>query len=127
MPTLSDLERPLDETIRDSPVGSVDPGRPAGRRGGRRPEQGPGPSKKTPKEQIQELSDAYEKAMRDYSRAYAKAATDEERTKARQMRPRADEYAARFLAIADAVPDDPAAVDALIRYVLLGQGDTSKR
>ena len=51
------------------------------------PNKVPAPSKKTPKEQIQELSDAYEKAMRDYSRAYAKAATDEERTKARQIAP----------------------------------------
>lgn len=90
------------------------------------PNKVPQPSKKTPEEQVRELSDAYESAMRDYSRAYSKAATEEERTKASRMRPKADEYAARFLAIADAAPDDPAAVDALLRHVLLTKADSSK-
>ena len=42
------------------------------------------------------------------------------------MRPRVNEYAARFLAIADAAPDDPAAVNALVFHVALGECDTSK-
>jgi hypothetical protein len=85
-------------------------------------------SKKTPKEQFQAVLDAYQEAQRDFSQAYSKATTKEERSRIfSEKRPKADEYAGRFLAIADAAPDDPAAVDALIWYIRLGRpGDTSK-
>jgi hypothetical protein len=85
-------------------------------------------SKKTPKEQFQAVLDEYQKAQQDFSQAYSKAKTGEERTKIVSERyPKADQYAGRFLAIADAAPDDPAAVDALIWYIQLGRGgDTSK-
>jgi hypothetical protein len=86
------------------------------------------PSKKTPKEQFQAVLDAYQEAQRGFSQAYSKAKTNEERSKiVSEKYPKADEYARRFLAIADAAPDDPAAVDALIWYIQLGRGgDTSK-
>jgi hypothetical protein len=85
-------------------------------------------SKRTPKEQFQAVLDEYQKAQRDFSQAYSKAKTDEERSKiVSEKYPKADEYARRFLAIADAAPDDPAAVDALVWYIQLGRGgDTSK-
>jgi hypothetical protein len=85
-------------------------------------------SKKTPKEQFQAVLDEYQEAQRGFSQAYSKANTDEERSKiVTEKYPKADEYARRFLAVADAAPDDPAAVDALIWYVQLGRGgDTSK-
>jgi hypothetical protein len=86
-------------------------------------------SKKTPKEQFQAVLEAYEQAGRDFRQAYSKAKTDEERSKIfSETYPKTDdEYARRFLAIADAAPDDPAAVDALIWYIRLGRGgDTSK-
>jgi hypothetical protein len=84
-------------------------------------------SKKTPKEQFQAVLDAYQEAQRDFSQAYSKAKTDEERSKiVSEKYPKTDEYARRFLAIADAAPDDRAAVDALIWYIQLGRGgDTS--
>jgi hypothetical protein len=85
-------------------------------------------SQKTPKVQFQAVLDAYQEAQRDFSQAYSKAKTDEERSKiVSEKYPKADEYARRFLAIADAAPDDPAAVDALIWSIQLGRGgDTSK-
>jgi hypothetical protein len=86
------------------------------------------PSQKTPREQFQAVLDEYQKAQADFSQAYSKAKTGEERSKiVSEKYPKPDEYANRFLAIADAAPDDPAAVDGLIWYVQLGQGgDTSK-
>ena len=87
-------------------------------------------SKGTPKEQFQTVLDAYQEAQRDFSQAYSKAQTNEERSRiAREKYPKSDEYARRFLAIADAAPDDPAAVDALIWYIRIQLGrreDTSK-
>jgi hypothetical protein len=83
-------------------------------------------SKGTPKEQFQRVLDAYNEAQRDFSQAYSKAQTDEERSKiANEKYPKSDEYARRFLAIADAAPDDPAAVDALMWHIRiqLGRGD----
>ena len=85
-------------------------------------------SKKTPKEQFQAVLDAYQEAQRDFSQAYSKAKTDQELSKiVSEKYPKTDEYARRLLAIADAAPDDPAAVDALIWCIQLGcGGDTSK-
>jgi len=92
------------------------------------PNQAQAQSQKTPKEQFQAVLDAYQEAQRDFSQAYSKAKTDEERSKiVTEKYPKADEYARRFLAIADAAPDDPAAVDALIWSIQLGRGgDTSR-
>jgi hypothetical protein len=92
------------------------------------PKRGQAQSKKTPKEQFQEVLDAYQEAQKSFSEAYSKAKTDEERSKIiSEKYPKAEEYARRFLAIADAAPDDPAAVDALIWHIQLGRGgDTSK-
>jgi hypothetical protein len=78
-------------------------------------------SKKTPKAQFQAVLDEYQKAQQEFSQAYSKAKTDEDRTKLfTEKYPKPDAYADRFMAIADAAPDDPAAVDALVWCVQLG-------
>jgi hypothetical protein len=85
-------------------------------------------AKKTPKEQFEAVLDEYQKAQAGFSQAYSKAKTDEERSKVfNEKYPKASEYATRFLAIADAAPDDPTAVSALTWCIQLGAGaDASK-
>jgi hypothetical protein len=79
--------------------------------------------KKSPKAQFQAVLDEYQNAQRDFSQAYSKAKTGEERSKLiNEKYPKPDVYADRFMAIADAAPDDPAAVDALVWCVQLGRG-----
>jgi hypothetical protein len=82
--------------------------------------------KKTPKEQFQAVLEQYQKAQADFSQAYSKAKNNEERSKIfNEKYPKPDEYATRFLVIAEAAPDDPAAVDALVWCVQLGRGGPS--
>jgi len=85
-------------------------------------------AKKTPKEQFEAVLDEYQKAQQSFSQAYSKAKTAEERSQiVKEKYPKQNEYSDRFLAIAEAAPDDPAAVSALIWSVQLGAGaDTSK-
>ena len=79
-------------------------------------------AKQTPKQQFQSVLDEYQKAMRDWSQAYAKAKTNQERNKLFQEKyPNPNTYAERFLAITEANPDDPAAIDALVWAVQLGR------
>jgi len=86
-------------------------------------------AKKTPKTQFQAVLDEYQKAQQEFSQAYSKAKTDEERSKVfNDKYPKPNDYAVRFMAIADEAPDDPAAVDALVWCVQLGrQGQMSSR
>jgi hypothetical protein len=80
-------------------------------------------AKKTPKEQFQAVLDEYQHAQQEFSQAYSKAKTDGERSKLFSDKyPQPNVYADRFMAIADAAPDDPAAVDALVWCVQLGRG-----
>ncbi len=80
-------------------------------------------AKKTPKAQFQAVLDEYQKAQQEFSQAYSKAKTDEERSKLfNEKYPQPTAYADRFMAIADLAPDDPAAVDALVWCVQLGNG-----
>ncbi len=85
-------------------------------------------AKKTPKEQFDAVLDEYQKARADFSQVYSKAKTAQERSQiVKEKYPNANEYAGRFLAIADRAPDDPAAVSALIWCMRLGSGaDASK-
>jgi hypothetical protein len=79
--------------------------------------------KKPPKAQFQAVLDEYQNAQRDFSQAYSKAKTDEERSKLfTDKYPKPNDYADRFMAIADGAPGDPAAVDALVWCVQLGNG-----
>jgi hypothetical protein len=79
--------------------------------------------KSTPKARFQAVLDEYQKAQQEFSQAYSKAKNDEERNKVfAEKYPKPNDYAAKFMAVADAAPDDPAAVDALVWCVQLGNG-----
>jgi hypothetical protein len=65
-----------------------------------------------PRERYEALVKEYETARTDFNTAYSKAKTDAEREKLHY--PSAESYAARFVAIAQEQPKDPAALDALI-------------
>jgi len=83
----------------------------------------PDDAKKTPKAQFQAVLDEYQKAQQEFMQVYSKAKTDEERSKLfNDKYPQPSAYADRFMAIADAAPDDPAAVDALVWCVQLANG-----
>ncbi len=83
----------------------------------------PDDAKKTPKAQFQAVLDEYQKAQQEFSQAYSKAKSDEDRSKIfTEKYPKPNDYADRFMAIADAAPDDPAAVDALVWCVQLSGG-----
>jgi hypothetical protein len=83
-------------------------------------------AKETPKARFQAVLDEYQKAQQEFMQAYSKAKTDEERNKLyNEKYPKPNEYADRFMAIADAAPEDPAAVDALVWCIQLGRGGAS--
>lgn len=85
------------------------------------PDDPPASQGQTPKEQYQSVLDEYQKAQGAFSQAYSEAKTDEDRNKVFQEKyPDPSKFAARFLAIAEANPDDPAAVDALVWTLQLG-------
>jgi hypothetical protein len=85
-------------------------------------------AKKTPKQQFDAVLAEYQNAQTAFSQAYAKAKTEQERSKIyAENYPKPNEYASRFLAIAEAAPEDKTAVSALIWCVQLGGGaDASK-
>jgi len=92
------------------------------------PSQAQAQAKKTPKEQFDAVLDEYQKAQQAFSQAYSKAKNDEERSQIiDKSYPKPNAYADRFLAIADAAPDDPAAVSALIWCVQLGGGANNEK
>lgn len=68
----------------------------------------------TPSDQLKTLMQQYNDARRTYSNAVRQAKTDEQRQAARSLVRRPDEFAPRFLALAEANADDPAALDALV-------------
>jgi hypothetical protein len=85
-------------------------------------------AQQTPKEQFQAVLDEYQKAQQTFSQAYSKAQTDTERSKiVDELYPKPAEYSARFLAIAEAAPDDPAAAEALVWCVQLGSGSGASK
>ena len=55
----------------------------------------------------------YDKAYKDYVSAYQSAKTDEDRQKAGALRPKPEEWSAKFKAIADKHASDPAAAECL--------------
>lgn len=81
------------------------------------------PDLKIPRGRYQALLEEISKAARIHDEDSRKARTNEERTRIYQEKfPHAKRYAARFLAIAESAPNDPAGVDALIRVVKFGDG-----
>ena len=73
-----------------------------------------GPAEESPRVQYDTLVGEFETAFKSSIEAYSKAATDDGRMKASLMRPRPDDFAPRFFALAEKNRDDPVALDALI-------------
>jgi hypothetical protein len=65
-------------------------------------------------ETYQEIVAEFEKAMQEFYTAHRAAKTDEERKRVSEKHPRAEQYAPRFLALAERAPRDPAAIDCLL-------------
>src|SRR5882724_5497944 len=66
-------------------------------------------------EQYQSLVKEFTDAQREFMKAYPQAKTAEERQKLeKEKNPRPEDFAVRFLKLAEAYPNDPAALDALI-------------
>jgi thiol-disulfide isomerase/thioredoxin len=75
----------------------------------------PQPADRTPAEQYQALAKKYDDAQQEFFKVYQEAKTDEEREKIyKEKYPKAESFAAEFLALAEKHPKDPAAVDALV-------------
>jgi hypothetical protein len=79
----------------------------------------------TPAEQYKALVKEYQDATNAFQKAMREAKTNEERVKAMQLRPNAQKFAERFLALAEKHPKDPAAVDALV-WVATHTGGSGK-
>ncbi|GAC1447715.1 MAG: hypothetical protein NVSMB9_30200 [Isosphaeraceae bacterium] len=77
----------------------------------------PPETKTTARQRYEALFQEHQKAMQSFSDAYQKAKTEEEKAKIGNTYPDVRLYTGRFMAIADADPGDPAAVDALIWVV----------
>jgi thiol-disulfide isomerase/thioredoxin len=72
----------------------------------------------TPVEQYQALDKEYRKASEDFRKALADAETREEKQKVVQQKaPYPEDFAQRFMELAEKNPNDPAAVDALVWIV----------
>src|SRR5262245_40182765 len=72
-----------------------------------------------PAKQYQALVKVYQDEMRAYSDALAKAKTFEEQSKVfREVYPKSEKLAPRFLTLAEAHPQDPVAFDALTWIVV---------
>ena len=72
----------------------------------------------TPAEQYQALAKEYNDAQRAMSKAYREAKTNEDRQKVlKEMSPRPEKYAPKFLELAEKNPKDAVAVDALLWIV----------
>lgn len=78
-----------------------------------------------PAAKYQSLVKEFESARSNFSQIYGAARTEADRKKALDQYPRAENYAARFLRLADQFPNDPAGLDALIWIATAGR-DTSE-
>lgn len=71
--------------------------------------------------QFRVLEKEYRTAADDFSKRYSAAKTDEDRQEIAKSYPQPQRYLPRFMALADAHPDSPAAVDALVWVVQNGR------
>ena len=79
-------------------------------------------AKATPTQQYRAVRDDYRKASDAFTRQYRRAKTRADRARVeKEKAPDTGSYVARVLAIVDGAPDDPAAVDALIWAVQIGE------
>jgi thiol-disulfide isomerase/thioredoxin len=79
---------------------------------------------KSPKDQVQELAEGFQKEMGDLQKEFRAAKTQEEKMKIRDkaLNQVSVDYAKKMMAVATANPKDPAAVDAL-EFVCSAPGD----
>jgi hypothetical protein len=68
----------------------------------------------TPQEQYQAILKEFQTAQQQFFKEYRDAKTDEERQKAFAKNPKPQDYAKRFMELAEKNPKDPAAIDALV-------------
>jgi hypothetical protein len=94
------LARALDEPKKDKP-----PGKPA-----------------SPAEQVQAVMKDFQAAERNFMNRYRSAKTPEERQKLLAERPKRDQFAQQLLDLAEKFSKEPAALDALVGAVSLGEG-----
>ncbi len=73
----------------------------------------PGSADELARKKYEALTEEFEVAYKVAYEAYTKAATDEDREKAASKRPKPQDFAPRFFALAEAYRADPVAVDAL--------------
>jgi peroxiredoxin len=67
----------------------------------------------SPQSQYEALAKDFDTAVKAAAEEYSKATTEEGRMTASLKRPRTDEFARRFFALAEKYPQDPVAIDAL--------------
>jgi len=72
---------------------------------------------KSPAEQVIALQQEFQEASAAFAKLYRDAKTDAEREKVLEKQPATDQFAARFLEIAEKHPKDAAAIDALMWVV----------
>lgn len=77
----------------------------------------PAAQEDTPEDEVQALKDEYDDAMQEYSTLRRGARSPEDLEAASEKYPSADDFAARFLAIAEKHPKGDAAADALVWVV----------
>ena len=82
---------------------------------------------KTPLAQVQALENEYNAATQSFMKEYRAAKTDAERNKLFSKYPQPDKYAPRFLKIAQAHPDDPAAIEAYVWLLSRTRGPESEK
>lgn len=73
-----------------------------------------GAAKQTPEQQFQALQEAYRKQFNDFIQEYRKAKPEERQKIFNEKYPKPQEYAKKFMKLAEEHPTSPAAVDALI-------------
>src|SRR5437016_3835663 len=87
------------------------------------PQDKPPAAPQTPAQQYESLVKEYTGKQNEFYKAYREAKTSEERKKAlAEKQPKASDYVAKFLDIADKNPKDPVAGDALIWVLSNGSG-----
>src|SRR5438105_4463416 len=81
-----------------------------------KPKADPPAAAKSAKDQVEDLTRAFQKEMGDLQKDYQAAKTADEKSKIRDkaLNHVAPDYAKKMLAVAAANPKDPAAVDALV-------------
>lgn len=81
----------------------------------------------SPEEQLASLTGEYDEKYAGFLAAYRSAETQEDKSKAMAMMPQGDDFAEKFLALAEANPESSSAVDALIWVSEHSRGEMLER